>query len=606
MITDSRITQATLLPKYAELLRTVELTKWSKAEAQRIAKAICHHQERYQAVSKQTGAPWQWIGTLHHMECGGNFGQHLANGDPIDAPTVQVPAGIPAGTWEECAVAALALPGKDYRLDNMIDWGPSAKTKILWRTEAYNGFGYRLYRPEVLSPYLWSGTNHYKSGKYVADGKWSADAVSAQVGAVPILMELGLLEYPQMPDQAKDYQVTMNGEYQQQFIPKGTVNKILKFTHNSYLKDRPVMSTQLRPEELKPVLDGQPVIFAERLPDVNGHYAIKSATGKVYYVFSGHAGFNAPEEEQSALFSSGSGAGAIDPKDKKAVQKELSRVGLLDGRKGFDDGKWGALSESAMRAWKRHYGSDDMEKALAGLQQAKGYRDLDLRPKDPSKASHAIAAACLKRMLELDMWLAVSFGSESPTWNFFYLSGTNMDGSFNKDSIDNMNDLRLLAKINPDGTVEVGYISVATWDAGWKYRKDRMNSNGCFQVDYDKQFWSWRPGTHGTAAPHAALTQQDDGDALTGTRDNDENGRTPTDKHYADGGAINHHGTVGRKPGQPIGPYSAGCGVDDDIDAHLKIFMPRIKSDRRSKASYGHLISCCFLKRDHVKGLPLK
>jgi Fungal chitosanase of glycosyl hydrolase group 75 len=295
----------------------------------------------------------------------------------------------------------------------------------------------------------------------------------------------------------------------------------------------------------------------------------------------------------------------IDPSDKKAIQRELSRVGLLDGRKGFDDGKWGGLSESAMRAWKRHYGSDDTVKALAGLQQAKGFKELDLRPKDPNKTSHKIATACLKRMLELDMWLAVSFGSESPAWNFFYLSGTNADGSFNKDLIDNMNDLRFLAKINPDGTVEVGYISVATWDAGWKYRKDRMNSNGCFQVDYDKQFWSWRPGTHGTAAPHAALTQQDDGDPLTGTRDDDENGRTSTDKHYDDGGAVNHHGTVGRRPGQPIGPYSAGCGVDDDIDAHLNIFMPKIKADRRVKASYGHLINSCFLDRSKVKGLPL-
>lgn len=300
----------------------------------------------------------------------------------------------------------------------------------------------------------------------------------------------------------------------------------------------------------------------------------------------------------------------IDPTNKKEIQREFARIGLLDGRKGFDDGKWGGLSESAKRAWLRYYGSPDGvldEKALAALQQHIGYKDLDLKPKDPNKTSHVLATLCLKRMQELNMWLAVSLGSDSPAWNFFYLSGTNIeDGSFNKDAVDYMNDLRFLAKIAPDGTVEVGYISVATWDAGWKYRKDRMNSNGCFQIDYDKQFWSWRPGTHGVAAPHAALTQQDDGDLVTGTRDDDENGRTSTDKHYTDGGAVNHHGTVGRRPGQPIGAYSAGCGVDDDINAHLNIFMPKIKADRRVLASYGHLINCCFLKRENVKGLPLK
>jgi hypothetical protein len=355
----------------------------------------------------------------------------------------------------------------------------------------------------------------------------------------------------------------------------------------------------------------------KRLPDVANHYQLViRVDGELatVFVYSLHAGIvldndpNDPERSgvsAAVKVATNASTVAIDIKDKRAIQKELSRVGLLDGRKGFDDGKWGGLSESAMRAWKRHYGSDDMEKALIGLQQAKGFRDLDLRPKDPSKASQKIATLCLKRMLELDMWLSVSFGSESPTWNFFYLRGTNVDGSFNKDSIDNMNDLRFLAKINSDGTVEVGYISVATWDAGWNYRVDRMNSNGCFQVDYDKQFWSWRPGMHGSAAPHAALTQENDGDPLTGTRDDDENGRSATDKHYDDGGAVDHHGTVGRSPGQPIGLYSAGCGVDDDIDAHLNIFMPKIKSDRRVKASYGHLINCCFLDRAKVKGLPL-
>jgi len=42
----------------------------------------------------------------------------------------------------------------------------------------------------LLLAYLWAGTNLEKPGKFVADGKWSATAVSSQIGIVPILKEL--------------------------------------------------------------------------------------------------------------------------------------------------------------------------------------------------------------------------------------------------------------------------------------------------------------------------------------------------------------------------------------------------------------------------------
>jgi lysozyme family protein len=660
-----------LQPHYKEKLSTLKINDSPVSQsAKKIAKEICVNQQKYYAVMMATGAPWQFVGVLHHMECGGDFTQHLANGDPINAPTINEPVGIPAGTWEECAI--FVLKNKGYRLDDEKDW--QSIWRWLWRAEAYNGFGYLKKHPETLSPYLWSGTNHYSKGKYVADGKWDSEAVSQQLGVVAIWVELGVIDgaskaLPGSPigtswltpdgivvgvvGQLNQPQQS-NAEDYTQYKPgfRTTPPPKIEFVISNNLKiintrgaNITVKNAMATPTPIARLTvtnsNGTPLKIGAKLKakkDLQDHEYIDLPCGKTVELskvvslndrshYRVEAIGNSGESRLAWVYmndagieylNSTSGEGhpdiyaapkkdvkPIDPSDKKAIQRELSRVGLLDGRKGFDDGKWGGLSESAMRAWKRHYGSDDTVKALAGLQQAKGFKELDLRPKDPNKTSHKIATACLKRMLELDMWLAVSFGSESFAWNFFYVNGTNADGSFNKDSIDNMNDLRFLAKINPDGTVEVGYISVATWDAGWKYRKDRMNSNGCFQVDYDKQFWSWRPGTHGTAAPHAALTQQDDGDPLTGTRDNDENGRTSTDKHYDDGGAVNHHGTVGRRPGQPIGPYSAGCGVDDDINAHLNIFMPKIKADRRVKASYGHLINSCFLDRSKVKSLPL-
>jgi hypothetical protein len=76
-----------------------------------------------------------------------------------------------------------------------LDWADLLK--CLWRAEKWNGWGYRLYHPSTLSPYLWSGTNHYAKGKYTSDGAWSDTVVSRQLGIVPIWMALGVINPPQ-------------------------------------------------------------------------------------------------------------------------------------------------------------------------------------------------------------------------------------------------------------------------------------------------------------------------------------------------------------------------------------------------------------------------
>lgn len=56
---------------------------------------------------------------------------------------------------------------------------------MLYRLEGFNGFGYRS--RGVATPYLWSFSNHYDRGKFVADGHWSADARSHQCGSALLL-----------------------------------------------------------------------------------------------------------------------------------------------------------------------------------------------------------------------------------------------------------------------------------------------------------------------------------------------------------------------------------------------------------------------------------
>lgn len=155
-----------------------------------IAKRLAASKERYRLVAQAVNSdmPWWFVACLHQMECGGDFGKHIHNGDLLKTKTVRVPAGRPAGnppwTWEASAHDAL-VACKGY--NHVSDWGIG---HILYTFEGYNGYGYRQYHPSVKTPYLWSFTNQYTKGKYVADNKWSNEAISLQCGIAAILKRM--------------------------------------------------------------------------------------------------------------------------------------------------------------------------------------------------------------------------------------------------------------------------------------------------------------------------------------------------------------------------------------------------------------------------------
>lgn len=140
----------------------------------------------YKQLGDSLGIPWVFIGVVHGMECGFNFSTHLHNGDPLSARTVRVPKGRPKSgeppfTWIESARDALEMKG----LAQAADW---SLPMLLYRLEAYNGFGYRSRL--LPTPYLWSFSNLYAAGKFVADGVFDASAVSRQCGAAVMLRVL--------------------------------------------------------------------------------------------------------------------------------------------------------------------------------------------------------------------------------------------------------------------------------------------------------------------------------------------------------------------------------------------------------------------------------
>lgn len=179
---------AALRAEYQRLFDSCVVAERKRAAADALVDGLIAHRPRYAQVAATAGIPWHVIAVLHNMECAQNFACHLHNGDPLSARTRQVPRGRPATgcapfRWEASAADALAWRG----LGPGLDWTLAG---TLYEVEAYNGWGYRLHHPATLSPYLWSFSNHYRAGKYVSDGSWSASAVSAQCGAAVLLQRM--------------------------------------------------------------------------------------------------------------------------------------------------------------------------------------------------------------------------------------------------------------------------------------------------------------------------------------------------------------------------------------------------------------------------------
>lgn len=185
--------------EYEKLFNTCSIRQERSNAVDQIVKNLQANKGRYENVGDSLGIPWGFIAVIHNMESSLNFTKHLHNGDPLTARTVQVPKdrpkkGLPPFSWEDSARDALTLKG----LGSQTDWSLAG---ILYQLERYNGWGYRLYHQHVFSPYLWSYSNHYKSGKYIADGTWSDTAVSRQCGAAVLLRRMAETEHLGFSDQ---------------------------------------------------------------------------------------------------------------------------------------------------------------------------------------------------------------------------------------------------------------------------------------------------------------------------------------------------------------------------------------------------------------------
>ncbi len=181
-----RLTQA-LTAEYQDLFDSCSIQSQHQAAVERLARQLTQQQPRYAAVAQLTDIPWPVIAVIHALEASQRFDRYLHNGDPLHSRTVHVPKHRPLTrppfTWEASAIDALHYSG-------LAKWRNWSIAGTLFKLEAYNGWGYRRYHPQVLSPYLWSFSQHYQRGKYAADGRFDADLVSQQCGAAMLLKHL--------------------------------------------------------------------------------------------------------------------------------------------------------------------------------------------------------------------------------------------------------------------------------------------------------------------------------------------------------------------------------------------------------------------------------
>jgi lysozyme family protein len=138
---------------------------------------------------RRNGVPAPVVFALHYREADNDTTCSPAQGDPLTHKSVHVPKGRipgqnPPYTFLEAAEDAYYSPELDHLDAN--NW--SEIGAILWNCETFNGLGY--FHRGLVSPYVWSGTQHYSRGKYVADGRFDPTAVDKQLGCAAVLKRL--------------------------------------------------------------------------------------------------------------------------------------------------------------------------------------------------------------------------------------------------------------------------------------------------------------------------------------------------------------------------------------------------------------------------------
>ncbi|MCP3370093.1 peptidoglycan-binding protein [Bradyrhizobium cajani] len=182
---------AGLKNQYERNWTSLEIRPSRLPDANAVARKALNGKATYQQIERLTGVPWYFTALCHYRESNFNFDTYLGNGESLHRVTTIVPKGRgPFATFVDGAVDA-------FRVENFIgaqDWGIA---RILFRLEAFNGFGYHA--KGCNSPYLYGGSTLYgppeaRAGKFVRDHVFDPNHVDSQLGTAVILHAMMALD----------------------------------------------------------------------------------------------------------------------------------------------------------------------------------------------------------------------------------------------------------------------------------------------------------------------------------------------------------------------------------------------------------------------------
>jgi lysozyme family protein len=145
--------------------------------------------------------PWWFVAIVSEREYGGppHWDRQLGQGDFLGAKSINVPQGMGPYLDHPSDVT----PGFDAWTrcctDTLINTPPFAAKWTVWSIggaltlfEEYNGLGYA--ERGVPSAYVWSGTDQYIAGKFVADHVYNPKYIDVQEGCAGILSMMMLVD----------------------------------------------------------------------------------------------------------------------------------------------------------------------------------------------------------------------------------------------------------------------------------------------------------------------------------------------------------------------------------------------------------------------------
>lgn len=173
-------------------LKALNSKRWTLAKLTRRAEyakpveRILAARHRYELIQRQTGVHWVFVACCHLRESNLDFSKSLAQGDPLDRVSRNVPKGRgPFTSFEEAAYDALVNCQPKAALNPIWKQAP-LMPDMLTLLEMYNGLGYAY--KGIPSPYIWSGTDQYSKGKYVRDGVFDPNVVDKQLGVAGLIL----------------------------------------------------------------------------------------------------------------------------------------------------------------------------------------------------------------------------------------------------------------------------------------------------------------------------------------------------------------------------------------------------------------------------------